>query len=475
MYQVEVKESSVEFLIESKSIDYQYSTGNPKKNKSKDLSDYENLSEDIIDKIYDEIREFVHLYLFSGEISTNDLNIKLEDLFEMDDNDLITLKTVHFLLSDKVRDLIQILPVLLRNLSHSTKKEKEEFRGVVRGRIDWNATLKTRYAKGFNDPSLFVCSPPSKFYDLEENQLLKFVLRKIISLKNNYLDFVNYTKNDEENPFDIEKLSDEKNWYEIVGNNYKMAKKTLKKVYFNDISDIKVPKSKHIRKAFKNRNPLYHRIAEVYLLYEDLFINEDTKVLECLINDRLIRATNPHKLYEIYVFFSLVRALPDPDLTVLSKGYKYFTFDELDDGTEVTIHYQHLPDDLREASEYKDILDNYDIRNSYRDPDIILEFEKDGIKTFRIVEVKNTSKTDYVRDSLYKVMGYYHDYEKILHNKKKTFTDKCPVVLVTWGGINIKEGCNPFEKDIIILNIDEFEYYLKKLVGLEEFTIIQRN
>ena len=122
MYQVEVKESSVEFLIESKSIDYQYSTGNPKKNKSKDLSDYENLSEDIIDKIYDEIREFVHLYLFSGEISTNDLNIKLEDLFEMDDNDLITLKTVHFLLSDKVRDLIQILPVLLRNLCYTQNK-----------------------------------------------------------------------------------------------------------------------------------------------------------------------------------------------------------------------------------------------------------------------------------------------------------------------------------------------------------------
>ena len=468
MSQVEEKESTNEFLIKIESENNQFSTFD-EENRLKNLSDYENLSEDNIDIIYERIKEFVHLYLFSGEISTNELNIKLEDLFEMDGADLRTLKTVHFLLSDKVRELIQVLPIILRNLSHSTKKEKEEFKGIVRGRIDWNATLKTRYSKGFNDPSLFVCSPPSKFYDLEENQLLKFVLRKIISLKNNYLNFVTFTKNDEENPFDIEKLSDEKNWYEIVGNNYKMAKKTLKKVYFNDISDIKMPKSKHIRKAFKNRNPLYHKIAEVYLLYEDLFINEDSKTLEDLVNERLIKATNPHKLYEIYIFFSLVKALPHPDLTVLSKGYESFTFDVLDDGTEVTIHYQHLPKQLKKVSEYKDILDNYDIGKSYRDPDIILEFKKEGKTTFRIIEVKNTSKTDYVRDSLYKVMGYYHDYEKILYNKKETFTKNCPVVLVTWKGISIKDGCNPFEKDIIILNREEFLDYSKKLVSLDEF------
>ena len=317
MYEVVAKESSNK---KSQII----GTSNDVEIKSKDINDHYKVTEFNIDLIYNEIEEFIHYYLFSGEVSTN-FTVKVQDLFEMDDDDLRTLKTVHFLLSDEVRDLIQILPYLLRNLSHSTQKKKEEFNGIVRGRIDWNATLKTRYSKGFNDPSLFVCSPPSKFYDLEENQLLKFVLKKIISLKNNYLDFVDYTKNDEENPFDVENLSKEKNWYEIVGNNYKMAKKTLRKVYFDDISDVKVIKAKHIRKAFKNRNVLYHRVAKAFMLYEDLFINEDIELLKELVEHRLIRATNPNKLYEIYIFYSIVKMLPSPELRLLHGGNDYST------------------------------------------------------------------------------------------------------------------------------------------------------
>ena len=457
MYQVSKKESS----------DYKsktFGTWNDVEIKSKNINDQYKVTEFNIDIIYNEIIEFIHYYLFSGEVSTN-FSIKVQDLFEMNEDDLRTLKTVHFLLSDEVRDLIEILPYLLRNLSHSTQKEKEEFNGIVRGRIDWNATLKTRYSKGYNDPSLFVCSPPSKFYDLEENQLLKFLLRKIISLKNNYLDFVDYAKNDEENPFNVEKLSKEKNWYEIVGNNYKMAKKTLRKIYFDDISDVKVIKAKHIRKSFKNRNVLYHRVAKAYILFEDLFINENIELLKDLVEHRLIRATDSNKLYEIYIFYSIVKSLPSPQLRLLHVGNDYSTFDVLEDGTKITIHYQYLPKPLQEVSQYADILKNYNIQWAYRVPDIILEFEREGKITYRIIEVKNTSSTNYVRDSVYKVMSYYKDFERILDNNEATFCDNCPVVLVTWGGIRIKDNYDPFEDSIIVLNRKEFLDNLDKLLN----------
>lgn len=459
MYQVSEKESSA---YKSQS----FGTSTDRNIKSKNLNDFEKVTEYSIDLIYDEIIEFIHHYLFSGEVST-DFSIKVQDLFEMDEDDLRTLKTVHFLLSDEVRELIQALPYLLRNLSHSTQKEKEEFKGIIRGRIDWNATLKTRYSKGYNDPSLFVCSPPSKYYDLEENQLLKFMLKKIINLKNNYLSFVDYSKNDEENPYDMEKLSDEKDWYEIVGNNFEMAKKTLKKVYFNDISDIKIVKAKHIRKAFKNRNALYHRVAKAFRIYEDLFINDDIERLNELVEHRLIRATNPHKLYEIYIFYSIIKELPNPKLRLLHGGNEYSTFDVLEDGTKVTVHYQYLPEPLKHVSEYCKILNNYVIDKSHRAPDIIMEFERDGKITYRIIEVKNSSSTNYVRDSVYKVMGYYKDFERILDNSEATFCDNCPVVLVTWGGIRIKKDYDPFGDSIIILNRKEFLDSLDKLIFLD--------
>ena len=132
MYQVYEKESSVEVSVKIESKNKPFGTLNDKEIKSKDINDHYKVTEYNIDLIYNEIKEFIHYYLFSGEVSTN-FTIKVQDLFEMDDDDLRTLKTVHFLLSDEVRDLIQILQYLLRNLSHSTQNKKEEFNGIVRG------------------------------------------------------------------------------------------------------------------------------------------------------------------------------------------------------------------------------------------------------------------------------------------------------------------------------------------------------
>ena len=36
-----------------------------------------------------------------------------------------------------------------------------------------------------NDPSLFICKPASKMYDLPENQLLKFILNEIVNISEN--------------------------------------------------------------------------------------------------------------------------------------------------------------------------------------------------------------------------------------------------------------------------------------------------
>lgn len=430
------------------------------KSKSSKLNKFNKAREENIDFIIEEIKEFAHLYLFKGNINLP-LDVKVTKLFNISDDDLTTLKVVHFFLSDEIKELINILPHLLRNLSHSTHKEIEEYQGIIRGRIDWNSTLKTRYSKGFDDKSLFVCSPSTKFYNLEENQLLKFLLKKIVFLRDYYLNFVNIN-NDK---FDFELLSEELDWYNIVSNNYQMTKWALKKVYFDDIDDLKQIKPKYLRKALNNRNQLYHRVAKAYILFEDLFINDDEKILRELVEKRLIRAANPDKLYEIYVFFNLIKTLPgDMELRLLHGGNNYSMSTVLEDNTKITVHYQHTPDVLTEVSEYLEILDNYDIMGSTRAPDCMVEFEKNGKKYYRLVEVKNTSDEGYVRASIYKVMGYYRDFERVNDVEGFDFTEKYPVVLVTWGGIAIKDNYNPFNDKIVILNRKEFISNLEKLV-----------
>lgn len=421
------------------------------------LDKFEKIDESNIDIILEDIKEFLQLYLFKGNVSLND--DKIEDLFELSHDDLITLKVVHYLLSDEVRNFVKVLPQLTRNLAHSTQKETEIMHGNIRGRIDWGETLKMRYSQGFDDKSLFVCNPPSKYYDLEENQILKFLLKRIRYMKENYLCFIN------PETFDIEKVDKNTDWYTIVNDNVQMAKLTLRKVYFNDISDVSI-KPKHLRKCMKNRNLLYHYVAKAYRLYEDLFVLENEDVLKDLLSKRIIKTADGDKLYEIYVFFNLVKSLPGFfEGKLLYSGNDYSTTCKLDD-LEMTIHYQKTPDALKEVSEYLEIIGNYEIGGRTRAPDVIIEFNKNNETWYRLVEVKNSSSPDYVRSSLYKVMGYYKDFKHICELENFDFTEKYPVVLVTWGGISLKEGYDPFDDNIIILNRNEFISNLMNLIML---------
>ena len=421
------------------------------------FDEFTKIDESNMDIILDDIKEFLQLYLFKGNVSLND-NV-VEDLFELSYEDFITLKVVHFLLSDEVRNLIKILPQLVRNLAHSTQKETEIVRGNVQGHIDWGLTFKERYSQGFNDGSLFVCNPPSKYYDLEENQLLKFLLKRIKYLKDNYLNFIN------PETFDIEKIDENKDWYTIVNDIVQIAKLTLKKVYFNEISDILI-KPKHLRKCMKNRNLLYHYVAKAYRLYEDLFILENEDILKELLSQRLIKTADGDKLYEIYVFFNLVKSLPGFfEMKLLYSSNDYSTTCIIDD-LEITIHYQKIPPPLKKVSKYLNIIENYDIGGKSRAPDIIIEFKRNKKTWYRLVEVKNSSSPNYIRSSLYKVMGYYNDFKHIYELENFDFAEKYQVVLVTWGGISIKQNYNPFEDEIIILNRKEFITNLIKLLSL---------
>lgn len=422
------------------------------------LEKFGKIDESNIGVILEDIGEFLQLYLFKGNVSLN--STEIENLFELSHDDLNILKAVHFLISDEVRNLVGILPRLVRNLAHSTQRKTTIMKGNVRGSINWNMTVKERYSGGFDDKSLFVCNQPSKYYDLEENQVLKFLLNKIKYLKQTYLNFIS------PETFDFEKINQNTDWYTVINDTYEITKLILKKVYFRDISELKI-KSKHIRKCIKNRNLHYHYVAKAYMLYEDLFVNDNREALIKLINERVIKTANPNKLYEIYVFYNLVKSLPGVhEKKLLYSGNNYSTTSLLD-GLEITVHYQKTPDSLKEVSQYLEIIKNYEISGKTRSPDIIIEFKKDNETYYRLVEVKNSSSPNYIRESLYKVMGYYKDFKGVCELENFNLTEKYSVVLVVWGSISIKKDYNPFDDDIIILNRKEFISNLKNLLTLK--------
>lgn len=395
-------------------------------------------SEEIRKNILDEVKEYFDLYLFNK--ATINLKNEVKNIFNIEKHDFNYLKSIHFLMSPEVKDFIEVLPQLMKNLSHSTNKHERVYKGTIQGNVNWNKTYKKRYSQGFNDKSLFVCNSNSKLYDLEENQLLKFVLEILIK------------------KYNIVKFKD-KNWQSSFYKDNLLVKTVLSNIYFQNITSLTHITPKILRKVSNPRNTFYKYVVQVYKLYHKIFIVENTQELIKLISNQILEPIDNNDLYELYVFFRLVSRLPHDDklkLGLLRKGNDYAA----SYNDEIFIHYQNIPQDFKNNSLYKDILSNYNLNGTLKRPDVIIEFKQNNESYYRIVEVKRaTNENNYIYDSIYKVIAYYKDFYV-------KYVDNIPIVLVVWGEIKLDNTDEAFKSKIIILNKDEFEEYLDKLIIL---------
>ena len=154
---------------------------------------------------------------------------------------------------------------------------------------------------------------------------------------------------------------------------------------------------------------------------------------------------------------TIVSKLPHNDklkLGLLRKGNDYAA----NYNDEILIHYQNIPLDFQKNSLYKDILSNYNLKGTLKRPDIIIEFKLNNQSYYRIVEVKRANNdNNYIYNSVYKVIAYYKDFQV-------KYTDDIPIVLVVWGEMKLIKKDEAFSSKILILNKDEFDEYLCKLI-----------
>lgn len=396
------------------------------------------------------------LYLFFYKEALPRLEHPIQSLMDLTEEDLEYLKAIHFLLSKEVNEFIDEIPMILRNLSHSTQKEIIESRGAIRGRIDWGLTFKERYTRGV-DPSLFMCKPASKMYDLPENQLLKFMLWKIRSLTEN-IDIKLPEEFFEKEEFD--------NWIEIISSRYFKVNNASKNVYFQNISMPRAITPKILRKADGHRNKSYKKLVKCYKLYENLFKIKNEDILKKLIEKQILEPLNNNKLFEIYVLFKIINFLNQLDgnleVGLLKPGLDYIA-QYKDKDTSICIFHQQMPSNFGKYSKYKEIFQCYDGLNvNLRRPDIVLKIETMQKKFYYIIEVKRTQKRGYIADSVYKVLGYISDFESCLDLEENP-----QGILVVWDGVKIKNSNwdKGFENSVVILTHDNFDKGLEKIIN----------
>lgn len=73
--------------------------------------------------------------------------------------------------SPEAERLLDEFPMTVRSLATSIHTNAERCIGQLRGPVLWSETMSAR-ASSFGDPDLFVCSAPSRAYDIDENQVL---------------------------------------------------------------------------------------------------------------------------------------------------------------------------------------------------------------------------------------------------------------------------------------------------------------
>ncbi|MBZ2165895.1 hypothetical protein [Methanobacterium spitsbergense] len=405
-------------------------------------------------EVYEYIKPRLWLYLFRE--SSPKLKINPENL-EIGESHIDILKRVHFLLSAEVKDLVNILPQLMRNLSHSTQKEVIRSQGIIKGRIDWNLTYKERYGSGYNDKSIFMCKPASRMYDLPENQILKYILTNIAEIAETF-QFIKPEEN-----IEIEYLKD--NWQDdIIGSNHTI-KKALNNIYIQNLTKTKRIKPRDLQRLRTHRNRIYrNEILKCYELYDKIFHNNQLETIKSLIGNQLLKPTKEEDLYEIYALFHIIDQLgtkqkntPNSTLDInliMAHQKKPYTAQYQDPETTIKIYYQQIPCPLAQNSQYKDILKKYSLNVRSRLPDIILEIEQKNKIQYKIIEIKLTERREYIVDSMYKLLGYLKDFEKCINNSNNP-----KGILIIWNGIKTETIETYEEEEILILNNKNLNNY----------------
>lgn len=76
--------------------------------------------------------------------------------------------------------LIARTPEIMRNLSHQTSVHTERCVGHVRGPIQWSETI-TAWGSGVGVNDVFVCGTPRRDFDVPENRMLVWLLKRLVS------------------------------------------------------------------------------------------------------------------------------------------------------------------------------------------------------------------------------------------------------------------------------------------------------
>ncbi|MFX0196312.1 MAG: hypothetical protein ACFFCW_09345 [Candidatus Hodarchaeota archaeon] len=358
-----------------------------------------------------------NLRSFAKEIDPN-LNI----------DNIMKLLRIHFVLTTNgdngkagVIDFIEKLPQRLRRIKTAVKKETETFEGEVKGKINWQGTLKQRYNQNPGNKALFVCDKREKNYEIAENLVLKRLLQIVHGIVYNEL-----------NPAFENKYIWLKGW---IGE--KELKNVLNQLFLRNVYLRRIELAKHtvtdrmISRATKSRNALYKDAGELLIRYNKLMSYElDPAEAKELLHNTFIAPDKAETLFELYWTIKIIKHFSDPTFQLIEPGrdtvatwraknyeYKIYhdsvgSFEFQESAKEISRFLKHKDNYLgREVKILKKIEQLTGVGSNSLwggRPDIVLEKydENNNLLSILMGEVKYTQDKGYAIQGLKELLEY---------------------------------------------------------------------
>jgi len=408
------------------------------------------------------VYEFLELYLLErGELGLENKKIRdalapetpIIDLAKLLPLDLELLSKIHILIHQDIRTFRDDARREIRRIRHTTSTKFVVSQNKIHGKIDWSKTFQERWARGFDDPTLFICRESSKNYDLPENLVLKKLIKKLEDITRE-AEVAKYIPQNDQKRYWVKELYTLKRVLDELEKNVYIDKITL-------MQKIPARMENKIRQA---RREFYRKtIFKAYKLYKDVLelkeITENIPKIKEILKETYITPTNLDELFEIFILFKTLKHFSAEEYRAIKKGKKNIASFAIRE-THIKIYYNYLPDDF-EGEEYKKIVQHYRLSSqaTSRRPDIIVEFDKEGTKDYIIIEVKFTDHLDYITDSIYKVLGYIKDFEKKLGFEKEH------AVLAVWDYEEKEKRFDISERELLV-QIYKHSNYEEKIIDL---------
>lgn len=260
------------------------------------------------DELIGRVAANLELYVMSGQLDGDIISRPLTDSAFgdriADFNDLLVL---HYLLESETIEFASELRRRVRQLRTGTATESHITRSEVSSRINWSKTVRERYARNPDDPTLFVTQSRYEEYDLDENIVLQALLERLDAGLESWDD-------------ELAKYDWGDDWSEHL---LERTRRTIdRNVNLNEIRDPKTgePTNAMLEVAAQSRHPLYREAAERFLRYKTILsadVGED--VFRDLLTNTLIVPTDGggssnrqySTLFELYVLFAVIETLEE--------------------------------------------------------------------------------------------------------------------------------------------------------------------